>query len=312
MLHASKETGERTSALHTPALLSSTRLDRRSWRNWFLLVGVLIVTTTGLVTALPPLLSERVDFVWPWKKTELALLIAYSVVILAFAGYITFEQRRTLAVRRRLEAEVLDRSRRNTARLYALLNVSRIMGIETDPQGVFDAITKVCVETFECEQASLMLFDPNTRTLKVRSAFGHVNRDQVIGSQRGLGEGIAGWVAEHRRAIRLGPDIPLEWTPGLGPQVSFLTAAMVAPITLRDELVGVINVSARAKKVFFDEEDLQALQVFAENAGTCIRHAEQAKWMRRMIAEAGPAAGEKSTEGRLFSQTAQKSPGGRA
>ena len=284
-----KEEHEHAAAPMSATPLSSTSLERRSWRNWFLLVGVLIVTTTGLVTALPPLLSEQAEFVWPWHNTALALLIAYSLVILVFAAYITFEQRGTLAVRRKLETDALDRSHRNTARLYALLDVSRIMGVETDLQGVFDTIAKVCIEAFECEQASLMLFDPDTRTLKVRSAFGHVNRDQVIGSQRSIGEGVAGWVAEHRRAILLGPGIPLEWTPGLGPQVSFLTAAMVVPITLRDELVGVINVSSRVKKTRFDEEDLQALQVFAENAGSCIRHAEQAKWMRHLITRAESA-----------------------
>ncbi len=294
----SKETKESAGAAKTAAPLSSTSLERRSWRNWFMLVGVLVITTTGLVTALPPLLTERVTIVWPWRNTDLALLIAYSIVILAFAAYVTFEQRRTLAIRRQLQEDVLERSRRNTARLYALLNVSRIMGVETDLQGVFDAITKICVETFECEQASLMLFDPKTRMLKVRSAFGHVNRDQVLGSQRGLGEGIAGWVAQHRRALLLGPEHPLEWVPGLGPQVSFLSTAMVAPITLRDELVGVISVSACSQKLRFDEEDLQALQVFAENAGTCIRHTEQAKWMRRMMERAGHGDAEKLTEGR--------------
>jgi hypothetical protein len=29
---------------------------------------------------------------------------------------------------------------------------------------------------------------------------------------------------------------------------------------------------------------MHALEVFAENAGACIRHAEQAEWMRKTIA----------------------------
>ncbi len=301
------DTREGASAPHTRFALSRTTLERRSWRNWFLLLGVLVITTTGLVTALPPLLSERVEFVWPWQKTDLALLVAYSMTILVFAGYVTFEQRRTLAVRRRLEEEVLERSRRNTARLYALLNVSRIMGVETDLQGVFDAITKVCVETFKGEQASLMLFDSDTRKLEVRSAFGHADRDRVIGSQRDVGEGVAGWVAEHRRAIILEPDTPLEWAPGSGPQVTFLKAAMVAPIILRDELVGVMSVSGPAKTVHFDGEDLQALQVFAENAGTCIRHTEQARWMRRMIERSNVVDERKELEERGVARGSQSS-----
>jgi hypothetical protein len=31
------------------------------------------------------------------------------------------------------------------------------------------------------------------------------------------------------------------------------------------------------------EEDLRALEVFAENAGTCIRQAERSEWMRQTI-----------------------------
>lgn len=35
------------------------RLERHSWRNWFLLASVAFITTIGLATAIPPLLSER-------------------------------------------------------------------------------------------------------------------------------------------------------------------------------------------------------------------------------------------------------------
>ena len=62
-----------------------------------------------------------------------------------------------------------------------------------------------------------------------------------------------------------------------------LTAAMVVPIMVRDELVGVLNISSRAPNTTYAEEDMRALEVFAENAGTCIRQAERAEWMRQTI-----------------------------
>jgi GAF domain-containing protein len=62
-----------------------------------------------------------------------------------------------------------------------------------------------------------------------------------------------------------------------------LTAAMVVPIMVRDELVGVLNISSRAPHTIYMEEDLRALEVFAENAGTCIRQAERSEWMRQTI-----------------------------
>jgi GAF domain-containing protein len=57
----------------------------------------------------------------------------------------------------------------------------------------------------------------------------------------------------------------------------------VVPIMVRDELVGVLNISSRATETIYFEEDLRALEVFAENAGTCIRQAERSEWMRQTI-----------------------------
>jgi GAF domain-containing protein len=62
-----------------------------------------------------------------------------------------------------------------------------------------------------------------------------------------------------------------------------MNEAMVVPIKVRDELVGVLNVGSASAETSYDDEDLQSLQVFSENAGTCIRHAQQAQWMRNTI-----------------------------
>ena len=48
-------------------------------------------------------------------------------------------------------------------------------------------------------------------------------------------------------------------------------------------LFGVLSVSSRSKKTNYDQEDLEALQVFAETAGICCRHFEQTTWMRQTI-----------------------------
>jgi GAF domain-containing protein len=67
---------------------------------------------------------------------------------------------------------------------------------------------------------------------------------------------------------------------------------MVVPIIVRDELVGVLNVSSRSRDVVYDENDLLALQGFASSAGACIRHTEQASWIRRMVPQLSDEAAE--------------------
>lgn len=262
-----------------PLASSENGLARLSWKNWILVLATLALTTIGLATALPPLIGDRAKTVWPWAGAEFALLAAYSIIILAFGGFLIWQQKRILAICRRTR----ETSRRHLSRLYALLNVGQIMGAETDIQEVFDCITKVCVETFDCDQASLMLLDKNAGVLEVRSAFGHEDTSLVIGRRRAIGEGVSGWVAQHRRPLILGKEPDENCPPEIHLTYPEISAAMVVPIILRDELVGVINVSARKEAARFDEEDLHALHVFASNAGTCIRHTEHAAWMRQVI-----------------------------
>ena len=271
-----------------PAPATPKRFENLSWRNWTPLVAVLLLATAALVTALPTIISERARPLWPWPKTGFALIAAYSLLILLSAGFLARQQRRIFMIHRWGREEVEKRSRRNMSRLCALLNVSTIMERQTDLQGVFDCITKMCVETFDCEQASLMLLDKSAGKLEVRSAFGHPDPTALLGRKRAIGEGVAGWVAAHRRPLLLGSRPDENCPPDLHLASPEITAAMVVPIILRDELVGVINVSARKPAARFVEEDLHALEVFASNAGTCIRHTEQAAWMRQVIRHSNP------------------------
>jgi hypothetical protein len=58
---------------------------------------------------------------------------------------------------------------------------------------------------------------------------------------------------------------------------------MVVPIIVRDDLVGVLNVSSRSMDVVYVNEDLLALRGFASSAGACIRHTEHVTWIRKMV-----------------------------
>jgi Nif-specific regulatory protein len=138
------------------------------------------------------------------------------------------------------------------------------------------------MEAFPCDRASLMLYNDKTSKLVVRAASGG-DVSRMLGAEQTIGDGVAGWAAQHKRALILGREKEFKENPSLKLTSSSLVAAMVVPIILRDELVGVINVSSQSPTVEYRDDDLQALQVFAENAGACIRHAEQAEWMRQTM-----------------------------
>lgn len=265
---------------------TSEILQAQASRGWYILACVAVFSTIGMAVSIAPMLGESFVNVWPWANTHIVLLAGLVIAMALLIIHLTIQQGRVSVAHQKVEnlkAESSERNKQNNARLRALLNISRIMGAVTDPENVFSRITNTCLEIFNCQQASLMLINEEKTELEVRAATGHLASNKVNGAKQKLGNGIAGWVAKTQQPLILGPNVDMSRYPGLELKSASLTAAIIVPILLRGEIYGVLNISSRTPGVTFNEEDLQALQVFAENAGTVIRHSEQAEWMRKMI-----------------------------
>jgi transcriptional regulator with GAF, ATPase, and Fis domain len=275
-------------APHTARSSASTdrvdvRIHRSAYVNWSLIVIVVLLLAMSLLSVLPPVLSSRVSSFWIFSKPQMLVIAGLSLTLLLLAG-LAHQMRYLKALRAQFKAlrtAERERTERHTARLYALLNMGKVMVEQSDLQTVFNSITKLCCEAFGCDQASLMLFDADADVLEVRAVSGKHVAEGVLGTRQPVGKGIAGWVAQKREPLLLSPSQPP--IPGLEMHKRELSGAMVVPVILRDELVGVINVSTRSQSIVFDADDVRALQAFAENVGAAIRHAEQADWMRATI-----------------------------
>jgi transcriptional regulator with GAF, ATPase, and Fis domain len=250
------------------------------------LAGIVVASSFGMVLAILPPLGARFTGVWPWANTHYVLFggLALSVVLLVV--YLTMQQRKFTEIQgevEQLEKDSVAREHRSKERLKALLNLSRMMGSVTDLENLFKYITDACVDLFGSQQVSLMLLNQETDLLEVRAATGHEKEDEVRVVTMKVGEGISGWVAKTRQPLLLGPGVDLSRYPGLNIAALDMTAAMIVPVLLRDEFVGVLNVRSRVPGIRYNLEDLQALQVFAENVGIVIRHSEHVEWMRKTI-----------------------------
>lgn len=241
----------------------------------------------GLAAAIPPLLGNRKSAIWPWLHTELILLILLSILMLLFVLYLTLQQRQMISRFRQcylVQEEAKQRSDRHCSRLITLFSVRHTLISETDIQRVFDCITDTCANSSPCESASLTLLDEKNSELVVRSIGSHFDKEHIIGMRQKIGTGISSWVAKHRKPVLLVSLEDSKKYPGLQFKVrSSLTASMVVPIIVRDEFVGILNVSAKSPDIVYDDSDLRILQVFADNVGTSIRHTEQANWIRQLL-----------------------------
>jgi transcriptional regulator with GAF, ATPase, and Fis domain len=264
------------------------RLERQSMRNWYFLATVSLISTIGLLIAVTPTLRGPLRDFWPAARTDVLLLVGLGGLVLLMVLYLTVQQLKVTRMRYRVQAMqnvAGERQKQYAIRLHALLNVTRMMGAISDPLRLFHGITSTCLEIFDCQQASLMLVSADRERLEMKAASGHLDEDRVREVSQPIGRGIAGYVATHREPLLLGREVDPEDYPGLDLDQDNrgITAAMVVPIIVRDELVGVLNISSRARGTVYTEEDLQALEVFAVNAGTCIHQAERTEWMRQTI-----------------------------
>jgi uncharacterized protein YigA (DUF484 family) len=260
-------------------------------RGFRFMAGISLVSTLGLAAAMLPVLEARVDAPWPWQPTQRLLLFAFPVTVAVALVHLALQQRRAAAMQRELvrsRETATERAQRQNARLAALLDVSRIMGAETGLQNVFDAVTATCRDAFECDQVTLMLLERDGGELVIRSACGGKDPARLLGTRWAVGQGIAGVVAQRGTPLVLGRERPDTGEfPGWEQHERIPSAAMVVPIQVRDERVGVLNATSYEPGRVYDDEDLQSLQVFAANVGACIRHAEQAEWMRQLIQRQG-------------------------
>jgi transcriptional regulator with GAF, ATPase, and Fis domain len=270
----------------SPEKAEALKLEKQSMRNWYMLATFTALTTVGMLLAVTPVLSRSISAFWPSANTDVILLVGLGGSILLLILHLTVQQVKVTGIRHHvqtIESNATETRQQHASRLHALLNVSRMMGSVTDPSSVFEAITSTCLEIFDCHQSSLMLLNNETNMLEMKAATGHINREKISSVEQPVGEGIAGYVAERKEPVILGGDADPAQYPGLQVQVLKPSAAMVVPIMVRDELVGVLNISSRSPKTSYREDDLRALEVFAENAGTCIRQAERSEWMRQTI-----------------------------
>ena len=259
-------------------------IHHTSYTNRFLVATVALLSLVSVASVLPPVLSERVAGSWLFSKPQMLVIVVLTLALILLAGLA--HQRRTLIVLRRqfesAQRAERDRVQRQAARTYALLNMSKVMVEQNDLQTVFDSITRICVDAFSCDKASLMVFDAESDALVVRAVCGQSIPEGMLGTRQPLGKGISGFVAQRREPLILRANQPTS-IPGLELKSRDIISAMIVPVILRDELVGVVNVSAQSPDTNFDDDDLRALQVFAENVGAAIRHTEQTEWMRATI-----------------------------
>ncbi|MGE5257241.1 MAG: PP2C family protein-serine/threonine phosphatase [Hyphomicrobiales bacterium] len=134
-------------------------------------------------------------------------------------------------------------------------------------------------EVTAAEASLLFLYNSENRLLEIVSIkddrFG--DRADELFKSKGLvklmiGEGIAGWVAQNRKAVMVeDAQSDPRFSKQADKQRGSTTRTLICvPLVYRDELLGVLSVLNSRGKPFFDDEDLAILESFADLSAVAI------------------------------------------
>ncbi|MCC6730413.1 MAG: GAF domain-containing protein [Chthonomonadales bacterium] len=149
---------------------------------------------------------------------------------------------------------------------------------------LLNLITERAAKVMDAQACSLMRLNPDTLTLTIAASFG-LSEDVVFVTQRPLGEGIAGRVAQTGQPILIvEPDSdPRLSGVALRPEIG---SSMVVP--MKDEesrVIGVMCIRRRSPAPDFTEDDLRLFSVVALQAALALTNKQLYDNLRRRVSQ---------------------------
>jgi len=174
--------------------------------------------------------------------------------------------------------------RQKTRTLYLIDKVLTLDNVATDPRKLIDGLLALVGDDMAAQRCSLMLVAPEPGYLYLAAARGlapHI----VEGSRIAIGEGVAGRVAASREPI-LVQDVEAAQAHPLLRDQYFTTGSFISfPLIYHDTLVGVVNLTNRAQRGVFIEEDVERVRLLGLVISLVV---SQARFVER---PAAPASG---------------------
>ena len=149
-------------------------------------------------------------------------------------------------------------------KLFSLLQAAQEVSSMRDTEKLLTAIVVSATKVIECKDSCLMLLRRETQELVAHVVVGqkHVEMSEV---HIKVGEGIAGWVAQHGEPI-LSNDVTQD--PRYARKLNQMTAIplksiLCVPLILKDEVIGVLDLTEYMLKTFgFREYKVELSDLF--------------------------------------------------
>lgn len=160
--------------------------------------------------------------------------------------------------------------------LRTLQEVSIGVNVRTDVVYLMDRILGSALQSVGSCCGSLLLMDEETGELEFVVAHGVVG-PSLIGYRLAVGEGVAGWVAQHQQPVLL-DDVRRDprFSAGVDETFAFNTRSMLCvPVIYGERVLGVIQALNKNNGDAFTEADLTLFGVVAQLAAAAMTNMTQ-------------------------------------
>ena len=174
-------------------------LERRGWWLWAAAFALLFALTATIPALYAPLLQlvGVDDSAGLWLRDGYNAFIGLGGLVMLFCLYTVLKQRELNRIRACLseEATELEDVRTRLSEVSALFSVATTLNLQLRLEVILEIIVRRVVSTLRAQQASIMIYNPETGVLETRASYG-LESEFARHAKAKLGEGIAGWVAE--------------------------------------------------------------------------------------------------------------------
>jgi len=176
--------------------------------------------------------------------------------------------------------------------LRTLTKLSAILNSTLDPKEVQKRAMEAATELMNAQVGSLLLVDEKNNELYFEVALGEKGA-QVKAIRLKIGEGIAGWVAQHGEPLIV-EDVQKDprFAKKADKKSSFVTRNMICvPVRIKDKTIGVLQ-AINKEEGAFAQEHLELFQMLANQVGIAIENARLMEDLRQTFYETAEALAE--------------------
>jgi Nif-specific regulatory protein len=155
-----------------------------------------------------------------------------------------------------------------------IIKISTLINSTFEINEVLNRIMSSANRVVKADASSLLLIDENRNDLYFHVALGDKG-EEVKKFRLKMGEGIAGWVAQHSKPL-LVPDVKQDsrFSKVISKKVDYQTKSILCvPLKLKEKTIGVLEVINKMGEGSFTVEDQNLLETFSNLAAVAIENA---------------------------------------